>query len=544
MFDLHSMIAYNAQSYGINKHNLHTMNQHYDNQWQKLKNKAKDESYKNLTTLFEKNKNRVTDLTFEVDDVFVDFSKNWLDKEVIKELVELANTADLKVKIKALLTGENVNVAENKPATHIAQRKKNTESQLHQDRQQMYQVAQNYTTGKWRSAFDKKVNTVVNIGIGGSYLGPKLAVQALTELQTNNEIKVLFYPSIDAVALQSLLQSTDITKTLFCISSKSLGTIETIKNTKTIIDILLKTEGYNPQENNQSFVAATANVKKVSDFNIPNTHVMPFSQATGGRFSVWSSIGFPVLMAIGQERFEQFLAGAQKIDHHFESAEFNCNIPVLMALISIWYRNFMHLHAYSVIPYDARLKSLPDWLQQLMMESNGKMYDMNGKQLQHSSSPWLFGGHGLLSQHAFFQAFHQGNDVLPIDFIGVLDDENASHDSSQNYLLINMLSQSAALMNGSNDGEIQNHCPGNRPSSTLLLKEITASSLGQLLALYEHMIFVQSVIWNINCFNQPGVELGKNIARNIVDHMHEGTLKEMHLDQSTTQLLSRVLNDD
>lgn len=520
------------------------MNQQYVNQWQKLKNKAADESYKDLRKLFVKNNNRVKDLSFEVADVFVDFSKNWLDIDVLEDLVELARESDLQEKIKALLTGKNINKAENKPASHTAQRKKNPDSQLYQDRQQMYKVAHNYTTGKWRSAFDKKIKTIVNIGIGGSYLGPKLAVQALTELQTDNEIKVLFYPSIDKVALKSILQSIDITSTLFCISSKSLGTIETIKNTQTITEVLLKTEGYSPQENNQSMVAATANLKRAADLNIPDTHIMPFSHATGGRFSVWSSIGFPVLMAIGEESFEEFLAGARKIDYHFETAEFEGNIPVLMALISIWYRNFMHLHAYAVIPYDVRLGSLPAWLQQLMMESNGKMYDVNGKRLQHSSSPWLFGGHGLLSQHAFFQAFHQGNDVLPIDFIGVLDDENASHDSTQNYLLINMLSQSAALMNGSNDGEIQNHCPGNRPSSTFLLKEINAGSLGQLLALYEHMIFVQSVIWNINCFNQPGVELGKNIARNIVDHMHQGTLKEMHLDQSTEQLLSRVLNDD
>lgn len=520
------------------------MNQNYSNQWQKLKEIVTDESLQDLGLLFANDKDRVKDFSFQVADIFVDFSKNWLSKEALEQLVVLAEQANLKDKIQSLFAGENINVNEGKPATHTAQRKLKTTKALLKDRKQMYQVAENYTTGKWHSAFDKKINAVVNIGIGGSYLGPKLAVQALTELQTNNDIKVHFFPSVDKVALKALLQSIDITRTLFCISSKSLGTIETVKNTQTIIDLLEGTSGYNPLGNNQSFVVATASLDKVAQLNIPPSHVMPFDHATGGRFSVWSSIGFPLLMAIGQERFEEFLAGAETIDNHFENTEFKNNIPVLMGLISIWYRNFMHLHAYAVIPYDVRIRNLPAWLQQLMMESNGKMHDVQGKHLQHSSSPWLFGDHGLLSQHAFFQAFHQGNDVLPIDFIGVLDEKGASQDSSQNYLLISMLAQSAALMNGSKEGEVQNHCPGNRPSTTYLLKEISASSLGQLLALYEHMIFVQSVIWNINCFDQPGVELGKNIARNIVDHMHDGTLKSMHLDQSTEQLLSRVLHDD
>jgi glucose-6-phosphate isomerase len=520
------------------------MNQTYLNQWQLLEQKASDESLKDLDMLFAKDKTRAADMSFEVADVFVDFSKNWIDSEVLEQLIDLANNANLDKKIKALFAGQNINVSESKPATHTAQRKKNTEKKLLEEKQQMYRVANNYTSGKWLSAFDKKINAVVNIGIGGSYLGPKLAVQALTELQVNNDIKIHFYPSVDDVALKSMLQSIDVTRTLFCISSKSLGTIETIKNTNTITELLEKTDGYKPNDNNQSFVVATANLQKAADMNIPQTHIMPFNHATGGRFSVWSSIGFPVLMAIGQEKFEKFLAGAEKVDNHFEDTAFGKNVPVLMALISIWYRNFMHLHAYAVIPYDVRIRNFPAWLQQLMMESNGKMHDINGKHLKHSSSPWLFGDHGLLSQHAFFQAFHQGNDVLPIDFIGVLDKKGASQDSSQNYLLINMLAQSAALMNGSHEGNVHNHCPGNRPSSVFLLKEISASSLGQLMALYEHMIFVQSIIWNINCFDQPGVELGKNIAREIVDHMHEGTLKEMHLDQSTEQLLTRILDDE
>jgi glucose-6-phosphate isomerase len=513
------------------------MNQNFLDQWDKLKQLATKESVTDLHSLFKQDSSRTDSYSFEVEDIFVDFSKNWIDSHSVKELIKLCRCANLQEKIVALFNGDNINISENKPATHTAQRQQPASAQVLKDQHKMFSIAQKYVSGQWRTGFAEQVETVVNIGIGGSYLGPKLVVQALTELQTNNHIKVFFYPCVDDSALKSLLASIDITKTLFCISSKSLGTIETIRNTDTIIKLLEANPNYQPSASNQSFVTATANSQKAIELNIPESHIMPFDHATGGRFSVWSSIGFPVLMAVGEKQFQAFLSGAHKIDQHFSNTKFEENIPVLMALISIWYRNFMQLSAYAVIPYDVRLKNLPAWLQQLMMESNGKMHDINGDEIPSSTSPWLFGEHGQLSQHAFFQAFHQGRDILPIDFIGVLADES----ENQDFLLINMLAQSAALMNGNDDGDKQSYCPGNRPSTTFLLKELTADSMGQILALYEHMIFVQSVIWNINCFDQPGVELGKKIARKIVDHMQDGNLKQMNLDQSTEQLLSRVL---
>ena len=516
------------------------MNQKFLEQWNKLKLTANDKSLKDLKLQFKTNHNRSELLSFEAADIFVDFSKNWINSETLSELIELSNRANLELKIKALFEGKKINVTEKKPATHTTQRKKHPVKQIKQDREQMFLVAEKYKSAQWKTAFGKKINAVVNIGIGGSYLGPKLAVQALTELQTNNDIKIYFLPSIDKAALKLLWQSIDVTRTLFCISSKSLGTIETIKNSYSIIKLLRQTDGYNPNQENQSFVASTANLDKAKSLNIPATHVMPFDEATGGRFSIWSSIGFPLLMAIGKQQFLAFLDGAEKIDKHFLNTQFDKNIPVLMALISIWYRNFMNLSAYAVIPYDVRLRNLPTWLQQLMMESNGKMLDINGDHLNISTSPWLFGDHGQLSQHAFFQAFHQGKDTLPIDFIGVMGEKC----DAQDFLLINMLAQSAALMDGNDSGTKQNYCPGNRPSTTLLLKKLSAHTMGQLLALYEHMIFVQSVIWNINCFDQPGVELGKKIARNIVEHMKSGSIQQMQLDQSTQRLLTRVLNND
>jgi len=515
------------------------MNQQFIQQWNELQIDAKSNDFKDLQSLFTGDNCRVDDLSFKVADIFVDFSKNWINKDILQKLIELSRSANLENKIKALFDGKEINVSERKAATHTIQRQSNSTKAMMSDRHKMLMVAENYRSGKWLSAFGKKVTTVVNIGIGGSYLGPKLAVEALSNCQTTNEIKILFYPSVDSATLKSIIQSTDLESTLFCIGSKSLGTIETARNTETVLTLLNNTDGYNPTATNQSFVAASANLAKAQELNIPESHIMPFDTATGGRFSVWSSIGFPVLMAIGEEKFLDFLSGAEIIDKHFQNTKLEKNLPVVMALVSIWYRNFMALPAYAVIPYDMRLKSFPAWLQQLMMESNGKMIDINGQNLSHSTSPWVFGDHGQLSQHAFFQAFHQGNDELPIDFIGV----NEADDPNQDFLLINMLSQSAALMAGKDGGNLHNHCPGNRPSTTFLINSLTPSSLGQLLALYEHMVFVQSVIWNINCFDQPGVELGKKMAREIVKHMQDDNIEQMNLDKSTYKLLSRVLKN-
>ena len=516
------------------------MNQDFLTQWQQIEKLSRNESVKNLHALFNQSPDRAASLSFKAEDIFVDFSKNWITPEIINALSKLAKASKLSDKIMHLFTGHNINVTENKPATHTIQRQTTPPAQMVKDRKKMFKVAHNYSSGKWLTAFNKQVETVVNIGIGGSYLGPKIAIQALTDLQMNSKVKVLYFASIDDVRLRAIINTINIEHTLFCVSSKSLGTIETLKNANTIKKILEQQKNYQPNQTNQSFVIATANKQKALAFGVPASHVMPFDNATGGRFSVWSSIGFPLLMAIGEKGFLAFLAGAQKMDKHFKDTKFNENLPVLMAMISVWYRNFMHLTAYAVIPYDANLKHLPAWLQQLMMESNGKMHDVNGEEVSVSTSPWLFGDHGQLSQHAFFQAFHQSKDVLPIDFIGVLGPQT----ESKKYLLINMLAQSAALMNGSEDDEKQFNCPGNRPSTTILLKELTPSSLGQLLAMYEHMIFVQSVIWNINCFDQPGVELGKTIARNIVEHIQDDTLEEVHLDKSTQQLLAKVLEHE
>jgi glucose-6-phosphate isomerase len=516
------------------------MNQSYLSYWNQLKQLAEDLNKRNLKNVFAQESLRSEKFSFKLDDLFVDFSKNWIDSESISTLIKLAKSADLEAKIKSLINSDVVNYSENKSATHTQLRSSKIESSNFEDRKRMYAVAHRYSSGVWKTAFGKKVNAIVNIGIGGSYLGPKLAVEALTDLQTTNAIKVYFYSSLDDSSLTQILQQLDIESTLFCVSSKSLGTSETLINAQTIIDLLKQEPNYNPTSTNNSFVAATTNFEKASQLGIPESHVLPFSDSVGGRFSVWSSIGFPLLMAIGESQFDDFLRGAEKMDEHFSSTPYEKNVPVLMALVSIWHRNFIGLPNYAVIPYDMRLKSLTEWLQQLMMESNGKSCNIEGQEIEYLTSPAVFGGHGQLSQHAFFQALHQGNEVLPIDFIGV----KQSGSKSQQFLLINMLAQSAALMQGNTDlSNRSNTCKGNRPSTTILINELTANSLGLLLAMYEHMIYVQSVIWNINCFDQPGVELGKSIAKEILLRHQQGTLTDMCLDNSTLQLINEVLND-
>ena len=309
-------------------------------------------------------------------------------------------------------------------------------------------------------------------------------------------------------------------------------------NARAVEKKLKRIKGYQPNDKQSSLMAITANQQRAREAGIPEGMILPFDDSVGGRFSLWSAIGFPIVLAAGKEKFEGLLAGAYQMDIHYKNEPFLQNLPVLMAMMTIWYRNFIGLDAYGCLPYDARLRSLPKWLQQLMMESAGKMHNINGEVIEYPTTPWVFGDHGQLSQHAFFQAFHQGVDALPLDFIGVLE----KNSSSQNFLLFNLIAQGAALMQGKEEDHSMKGCPGNKPSTTLLLKNMSAQSVGQLLAMYEHMVYTLSVIWNINCFDQPGVELGKAIARDIQEHVENNTLNDMALDPSTMALIKKVMD--
>ncbi|WP_395374486.1 glucose-6-phosphate isomerase [Marinicella sp. W31] len=504
--------------------------------WKKLQQKASDKSITDLRKLFS-DSNRVDRFSFKFGKLHLDLSKNWLDESVHSLLCKLAEEMQLSQKIDDLFAQKIVNVTENQAASHILVR---DPSRLKDNHQALFTFAEKIKQHQLLTAFGQPVKHIVNVGIGGSYLGPRLVTEAMTDLQSNADMTIDFIASVDDSLINQLFLSIDPENTLFCISSKSFGTVETLNNATAILQRLKNIPGYNTSQNHSSMMAITANQDRAVGLGIPESHILNFDHTIGGRFSLWSSIGFPIVMAAGEQTFIELLKGAASMDKHFQQTKFDNNLPVLMALTSIWYRNFMGLSAYTALPYDARLRCFPAWLQQLMMESTGKMHDASGEQLHYPTSPWVFGDHGQLSQHAFFQAFHQGNDILPIDFIGVLNPLS----ESQQFLLVNMIAQGAALMNGKTADNPLSHCLGNRPSSTLLLEDLSATAMGQLLALYEHMVYTQSVLWGVNCFDQPGVELGKDIARNIEQHIRHNTLNQLQLDPSTEALIQHVMKDE
>ena len=512
------------------------MNNEFSKQWEQLSDTSKKIKPESLSQLFKNNPQRTTELSFETNDIYLDLSKNKWTASNLKDLINLANSADLGEKIKSLFAGKIVNHSEKRAATHYLYRSPDSTEEIALHKGQLCTVAREYLSGNWKTGFEKPVKHIVNIGIGGSFLGPQLAIEALTELQSTNDIKVHFLSSIDNSLWDKIKSEINLDSTLFCLSSKSLGTSETLINWNKVKSLLDNQPEYKPNAKNQSLVIATANTTKALDFNIPSSHILPFQESVGGRFSIWSSIGFPVLMAIGENKFRQFLDGAHLMDEHFQSEQFDRNLPVIMALLSVWNRNFLNISTNVCAPYDYRLRAFPQWLQQLMMESNGKP---TGTIVNTKTSPVVFGDHGQLSQHAFFQSLHQGTDVFSVDFIGV-----NSSEPNQNELLVNMFAQSAALMKGNLDKNNPSfNCPGNRPSSTLILNKLTPSSLGQLMALYEHITYVQSIIWSINCFDQPGVELGKSIAKDVLSALKTNQLDQLELDPSTQHLLKTIFDD-
>ncbi len=501
---------------------------------QQLTKAAASPHIKNLTELWGADPDREQHLCFEAGAIYLDLSKNWIDSAVVDLLGQLATSCQLSEAIKKLFRGDIVNTTEQSAATHTTLRDPD-HSNYQENIDAMAKLAQRIEHKKIKTAFGKPIKQLVNIGIGGSYLGPRLVVEALTELQSESRFPVYFAASVDDCLINQLFQSIDIEHCLFCISSKSFSTVETLMNANSIKAKLAQQAGYYPAKNQASLMAITANSEAAMEQGIDADMILTFENSIGGRFSLWSAIGFPIVMAAGMDKFKSLLAGAFKMDQHYQNTPFTENLPVMMALLSVWYRNYMQLSGYSCLPYDARLRCLPRWLQQLMMESTGKMHNNAGKVINYATAPWVFGDHGQLSQHAFFQAFHQSLDALPLDFIGVIDES-----PNQQFLLFNMLAQGAALMKGRDENDSMTGCPGNKPSSTILMQRMDADAIGQLLAFYEHMIYTQSVIWDINCFDQPGVELGKTLAKDIQRHVQNQTLNQTALDPSTLTMIKKV----
>lgn len=501
---------------------------------------------KTIAGLFKADSGRFKELSFSLPGLLVDFSKNMLTGETLQKLILLAEARDLKSKTEAFFRGEKINTTENRAVLHTALRApagsdirvdgENVVPAVQDTLSRMATFSRSVRDGAWKGHSGKEITDIVNIGIGGSSLGPQLVAEALSYFH-HPRLRCHFVANVEASDLARVLASVSPETTLFIVASKTFTTAETMQNARIARDWLLQKAGGDKTAVAKHFVAASTNRDAVTAFGIDAQNMFPFSDWVGGRYSVWSSIGLSLMLMIGPDAFGEFLAGAAAMDTHFRTAPFMQNIPVLMALIGLWHRDFFDYPAYAVIPYHALLKRLPAFLQQLDMESNGKSVLKNGTTAPVKTGPMIFGEPGTDAQHSFFQWLHQSPDVVPVDFIAAVKTPYGVAEQ-QKMLLANLLAQSEALMLGKESPtEPHRHFNGNRPSTIILLDELTPRTLGLLLALYEHKVFVQGAIWDINSFDQWGVELGKILAKTIEKDL-SGTAAPH--DASTTGLIAYI----
>jgi len=537
-------------------------------------NPTQTSAWKALTSHFNKIKNiemkemfssqnRVKDLTINWDDFTVDFSKNRLNDETLELLLDLASQCHLKDSIDKQYIGEKINQTEKRSVLHTAVRtdgnekiiieNKNIVPSILESRQKIKNFTNDILSGKINGVTNKEFTDVVNIGIGGSDLGPDMVVEGLKYY--SSKLKPHFISNVDGDHVLEILKELNPETTLFIVVSKTFTTLETLTNANTVKNWLIKSLGEKSIQNH--FAAVSTNAEEIKNFGINSKYVFSMNEWVGGRFSLWSSVGLSISLSIGSENFENLLKGANKMDLHFKSTPFEKNIPVVLAMISIWYNNFFKCETEAIIPYTQYLNKLPAYLQQAIMESNGKSVDRNGEKITYQTGNIIWGNTGTNSQHAFFQLIHQGTKLIPCDFIGFqkpLFKENSQH----NKLMSNFFAQTKALMLGKNsekvNSELQNNISdesqinflspfkvfeGNKPSNTILIKKLTPESLGSLIAMYEHKIFVQGIVWNIFSYDQWGVELGKQLASSILNEIT--TKNPKNHDNSTNALLNKYL---
>jgi glucose-6-phosphate isomerase len=518
-----------------------------------------------IAELFAKDPHRFADFHIELDDILFDFSKHRIDRTTLSLLVDLARAGKVEERRGALFAGEIVNKTEGRPALHMALRNMSgapmraagvdVMPEVLAERRKMLAFAEGVRNGAVRGATGASFTDIVHMGIGGSDLGPAMAAAALSPFIAPH-LKLHFVANVDGADLADTLKGLALERTLFVISSKTFTTLETMTNAAAARKAVVEELGDAPVA--QHFCAVSTAPKEVAAFGIAEARRFLFWDWVGGRYSVWSSIGLSLAIGIGAAQFEDFLSGGAAIDQHFLEAPLDRNVPVLMALIGIWYRNFCDYAGHAVIPYDQRLKRFPAYLQQLEMESNGKSVDLSGERIESATAAVLFGEPGTNAQHAFFQLFHQGTEIVPVDFL--LAARPTAADPHQHDLLVaNCLAQSEALMRGRTREEVEARMraqglsedkiaalaphktfPGNRPSSIFLYKQLTPRVLGELIALYEHKVFVQSVIWNIDPFDQWGVELGKELALRLAPLVAGKGAALDKLDSSTAGLIAQM----
>ncbi|MFH7766049.1 glucose-6-phosphate isomerase [Acinetobacter sp. BSP-28] len=521
-----------------------------------LKNELKN---KHLSDYFAEDHERFQKFSVNLDNVIFDFSKHRINQAVLDHLVEWANAQELKPWIKRLFSSEAINYTEQRAAMHWAlrlppydQQHAEVTAQVHQQLQRMYALVEKIHAGQFRGATGEVIQDVVNIGVGGSDLGPLMVSHALSDFkkQTTKPLDVHFVSTIDGSQLSALLHQLRPETTLFIISSKSFGTIDTLSNAQTVRLWLEKALGQHPHILKHHFIGVSTKPEKMTEWGIAPENQLLLWDWVGGRYSLWSCIGLPIALTIGVEGFKQLLAGAYAMDQHFRNAPFAQNIPVLMGLLGAWNTNFLDIQTHAILPYDGRLKYFASYLQQLEMESNGKSIQRTGEHVETNTCPIVWGEVGPNAQHAFYQLLHQGTQAVSCDFIAPVKRYNAQALIEQHHLaLSNCLAQSRLLAFGNqaldqaelNDLPAYKQYAGNQPSSTILLKELTPYSLGMLIAMYEHKVFVQSVLWNINPFDQWGVEKGKEIANQLLPILSGESQNISELDASTQGLLKILL---
>ena len=526
--------------------------------WTELQRHADELRTKTIRDLFDADGGRVEALSAEGVGLFLDYAKNRVTRHTMTLLCELAAQAGLREAIDAMFSGEPINRTEGRAVLHIALRAPRGSREIrvggedilpavHDVLNRMEAFAEQVRSGEWRGHTGKPIRSIVNVGIGGSDLGPCMAYEALRSF-ADRSLSVKFVSNVDGTHMAEALRDLDAEETLFIIASKTFTTQETMTNAESARAWLVERLG-DKNAVARHFVAVSTNTEKVRAFGINPANRFGFWDWVGGRYSLTSAIGLPLMLAIGPSHFREMLDGFHAMDRHFAEAPFSKNLPVILALLGIWYNNFFDAQSYAVLPYDQYLHRFPAYLQQADMESNGKCVDRNGHPVSWQTGPVLWGEPGTNGQHAFYQLIHQGTKGVPCDFIGFARSRNPIGDHHVK-LMANFFAQTEALAFGKTEAQVRAEgvpdalvphkiFPGNRPSNTILAEELTPRTLGQLIALYEHKIFTQGVIWNIFSFDQWGVELGKVLARQILEELVEESAPTLSHDGSTNALIRR-----
>jgi glucose-6-phosphate isomerase len=539
---------------------LKTINPTTTKAWSKLQAHFKTIENSHLVDLFSKHSNRANEMTIQWEDFYVDYSKHRISKETLDLLIELANEVDLKDAMNKYFGGEVINKTEGREVLHTALRNpetaevnvdgKNVMPEIYEVKNKIKDFSNTVIKGEFKSYTGKAFTDVVNIGIGGSDLGPAMVVDALAYYK--NQLITHFVSNVDGDHVNEVIKNLNPETTLFVIVSKTFTTQETLSNANTLREWFLKNA---PKEAvSKHFVAVSTNIEKVKEFGIDENNIFPMWNSVGGRFSLWSAVGLSISLAVGFVNFDNLLLGAHKMDEHFQTEDFDKNIPVITGLLSIWYNNFFKAETEAVIPYSQYLNQFATYLQQGIMESNGKSVDRNGDKGNYQTGTIIWGEPGTNSQHAFFQLIHQGTKLIPAEFIGFAKSLHGNQDH-QDKLMSNFFAQTEALMNGKSEtvvveelksqglseDQIKALTPfkifeGNKPTTTFLINQLTPESLGKLIAMYEHKIFVQGIIWNIFSYDQFGVELGKQLANTILKELVDVNVSNSH-DNSTQNLI-------